>query len=168
MGKPLFQLVQLDRVWVRVPIYAGQRRDIDTGSPATVAEYGQHSAGEARPARYAAAPPSADPLAATVDLFYEIDNADGSFYPGQKLAVTLAERTRGAALVVPWSAILYDIHGGTWVYEQSAPQTLARRRVEVLYVEQDRAILAKGPPEGTRVVSAGAAELFGTEFGIGK
>ena len=30
------------------------------------------------------------------------------------------------------------------------------------------AVLDQGPPAGTRVVTAGAAELFGTEFGVGK
>lgn len=167
LGEPLLTLVQLDRLWIRVPIYAGQRRDIDTSFEATVAEYGR-PAGEARAARYAAAPPSADPQAATVDLFYEIDNADGSLHPGQKLAVTLAEHATAAALIVPWSAILYDIHGGEWVYEQTAPQTFVRRRVEVQFIDKDRAILAKGPPEGANIVTQGAAELFGTEFGIGK
>ena len=30
------------------------------------------------------------------------------------------------------------------------------------------AVLAQGPAPGTRVVTDGAAELFGTEFGAGK
>jgi len=30
------------------------------------------------------------------------------------------------------------------------------------------AVLDHGPAPGTRVVTAGAAELFGTEFGVGK
>jgi hypothetical protein len=32
----------------------------------------------------------------------------------------------------------------------------------------ESAVLDQGPPTGTRVVTAGAAELFGTEFGVGK
>jgi hypothetical protein len=63
---------------------------------------------------------------------------------------------------------LYDIHGGTWVYEQTAPQTFVRRRVEVQFIDQERAILAQGPSAGAKIVTQGAAELFGTEFGIGK
>jgi RND family efflux transporter MFP subunit len=166
-GEPLLTLVQLHRLWIRVPIYAGQRRAIDTSAQASVNEYGRPAA-DARAASYAAAPPSADPQAATVDLYYEIDNADGLLYPGQKLAVTLAEQTTAAALVVPRSAVLYDIHGGTWVYEQTAPQTFVRRRVEVQFIDQERAILAQGPSAGAKIVTQGAAELFGTEFGIGK
>ena len=167
-GETLLTVVQLDRLWIRVPVYAGQRRDVDTSVDAGVTEYGGRTDDKSRTARYVAAPPSADPLAATVDLYYAIDNADGSLYPGQKLAVTLAEQSTAPALVIPWSAVLYDVHGGTWVYGQTAPQTFVRRRVEVQFIVSGRAILAKGPPEGAKIVIQGAAELFGTEFGNGK
>jgi hypothetical protein len=29
------------------------------------------------------------------------------------------------------------------------------------------AVLSSGPPVGTRIVTVGVAELFGTEFGVG-
>jgi hypothetical protein len=71
-------------------------------------------------------------------------------------------------LVVPWSAVIHDINGGTWVYEQTAPHTYSRRRIEVLYVRDRVAALRRGPAVGNSVVKTGAAELFGTEFGVGK
>jgi hypothetical protein len=43
-----------------------------------------------------------------------------------------------------------------------------RRRIEVEDVIGAVAVLSRGPKPGTRVVVAGAAELFGTEFGPGK
>ena len=43
-----------------------------------------------------------------------------------------------------------------------------RRPVEVRDVVDRVAVLARGPAPGTRIVTAGAAELFGTEFGPGK
>ena len=70
--------------------------------------------------------------------------------------------------MIPWSAVVHDVHGGTWVYEQTAPHQFVRRRVEVLHVDRGVAVLGAGPPAGTSVVTAGVAELFGTEFGIGK
>jgi membrane fusion protein, heavy metal efflux system len=168
-GETLLTLVQLDRIWIRVPVYAGQRRDVDVVADASVAEYGQRPDAAPRRAKLIAAPPSADPLAATIDLVYELDNQDRELYPGQKLAVTLVERSQAlASLVVPWPAILYDVHGGTWVYEETAPHTFVRRRIQVKFIDGERAILSQGPPEGATVVVAGAAELFGTEFGIGK
>ncbi len=41
-------------------------------------------------------------------------------------------------------------------------------RVAMADVVGDAAVLRQGPSPGTRVVTVGAAELFGTEFGAGK
>ncbi|MEJ7811102.1 MAG: hypothetical protein WKG32_11885, partial [Gemmatimonadaceae bacterium] len=68
----------------------------------------------------------------------------------------------------PAAAIVRDMSGGSWVYERMDSLTFARRRVEVARVVGGRAVLAIGPKAGTPVVIAGAAELFGTEFGAGK
>ena len=83
--------------------------------------------------------------------------------------VTLAAPRKGSrkALTAPWSAILYDVNGGEWVYERIATRVYARRRVEVTAVVNGLAVLARGPREGTPVVAIGAPELFGTEFGAG-
>jgi len=101
-------------------------------------------------------------------MFYELSNADFSYRVGQKVGVTITLRTREQSLVVPYPSILYDIYGGTWVYQNDEPHVYVRQRVEVLHVLGDLAILSRGPALGAKVVSAGAAELFGTEFGVGK
>ncbi|MEP7342004.1 MAG: efflux RND transporter periplasmic adaptor subunit, partial [Acidobacteriota bacterium] len=170
-GAPLFEVANLATVWIRVPVYVGDLRLIDRRQTARV-----HALNEApseqgaitRAARAVNAPPSANPLNDTADLYFELGNADGSLRPGQKLGVTLAERTSEESLVVPWSAILHDTNGGTWVYENTAPQLYTRRRVEVRRVVNSLAVLAHGPAVGAKVVTAGAAELFGTEFATGK
>jgi hypothetical protein len=69
--------------------------------------------------------------------------------------------------VIPYSAILYDAKGDTWVYVNPEPQTYMRERVTVEFIEGDQAVLSKGPAEGSAVVTVGAAELYGTEFGVG-
>jgi RND family efflux transporter MFP subunit len=167
-GAPLFRVAQHDPLWIRVPVYVGWWREIDTAEDARVAEYGQGEDAPRQAARYVSAPPTADPLAASVDLFYELDNGGRRFRPGQKLAVTLTLSSEEKSLVVPSAAVLYDVHGGAWVYEEEEPLTYVRRRVEVKFVdEQKQAVLEKGPPEGTRVVTDGAIELFGEEFGVG-
>jgi len=88
--------------------------------------------------------------------------------PGQRVSVSVPVRGEEESLVVPWAAILHDIQGNTWVYESLAPQTFARRRVQVVRIVGSDAVLASGPKPGTKVVTDGAAELFGTEFGGGK
>jgi RND family efflux transporter MFP subunit len=166
-GEALFSVITTKRVWIRVPIYVGQWREIDTSQAARIAEFGQPPGAAAREAMYVSAPPSANPTATTVDIHYELDNQDGSLYPGQKLAVTIPLKSRTHSLVVPFRSVLYDIHGGAWVYVQMDPHVFARQRISVEYVDGDQAVLESGPEPGSKVVADGAAELFGTEFGVG-
>jgi RND family efflux transporter MFP subunit len=166
-GDPLFSLVNLDRVWVRVPVYAGAVRQIDKASAALIAEFAADKAAPPRAAAYVAAPPSASAVATTVDLYYELENKDHVLLPGQKLAVTLPMEKAQRRLVIPAAAVVFDIHGGTWVYEEQAPLTYARKRVALRYVAGETAVLAAGLEPGKQVVTDGAAELFGTEFGAG-
>ena len=166
-GESLFTVIQTDPIWVRVPIYVGYLREIDTTQTASIAEFGQASAVERRQGKYVSAPPSANAMATTVDLFYELSNADGLLHPGQRLKVTIPIGRKENSLVVPLKAILHDIHGGTWVYERVDERVYARSRVEVNYVDGSNAILSRGPEPGARIVTDGTAELFGTEFGVG-
>lgn len=69
--------------------------------------------------------------------------------------------------IVPYSALIYDPHGGTWIYTSPAPRTFVRHKVQVDYIEGDVAVLSDGPPTGTEVASVGVAELYGTEFKVG-
>lgn len=65
---------------------------------------------------------------------------------------------------VPYSAILYDLHGQVWVYTNPASLTYVRASVVVDHIDGDQAILSQGPPSGMTVVTVGVPELFGTEF----
>lgn len=167
-GAPLFEVVDLSVLWLRVPVYVGDLRLIDRRQTARVHALNEPPGAPSRPARPINAPPTANPLNDTADLYFELTNGDGSLRPGQKMGVTLSERSSEESLVVPWSAVLHDAVGGTWVYENIAPQQYLRRRVEVRRVVDGRAVLARGPAVGVKVVTAGAAEIFGTEFGTGK
>jgi RND family efflux transporter MFP subunit len=167
-GQVLFEVSDTRRMWIRVPVYVGQSREIDSAADAVVRDFGQSAEVPGQVAKPIVAPPSADPAAATVDLFYEVANDDGRLRPGEKVAVTLALSAEKESLVVPWSAVLFDMYGGSWVYQKVAPQTFVRRRVDVDFVDGSDAVLARGPEPGAELVVVGAAELFGTEFGFGK
>ena len=167
-GAPLFQVVRLDTVWIRVPLYVGETDDIDTRADARLVPLGSPAEAEGIAARPVPAPPSADPSTATVDLYFAIANTNARFRPGQRVGMRLARRAEAISLVVPASALLHDAFGSTWVYEASAAESFVRRRVEVIDLVGPLAILARGPEPGARVVTDGAAELFGTEFGVGK
>jgi hypothetical protein len=69
--------------------------------------------------------------------------------------------------VIPYGAVLYDAKGATSVYVSTAANTYVRQPITVDFIEGDRAVLEAGPAAGTAVVSVGAAELYGTETGVG-
>ena len=167
-GAVLFQVDSVSPVWVRVPVYVGDLATIARNRPASVSALSAQPGGTAVAASPVTGPRSANPDAATSDLYYELPNASGALRPGQRVAVSLPLQGTEESLVAPWSAVLHDMHGGTWVYENTAPHVYARRRVEVRYVSDGLAVLARGPAPGTKVVSVAAIEIFGTEFGTGK
>jgi hypothetical protein len=68
---------------------------------------------------------------------------------------------------IPYSAVLYDPNGDTWTYTSPDSLVFVRHPISVEYIEGDVAVLSSGPLGGTTVVTVGAAELFGTEFGVG-
>lgn len=167
-GAPLLEIVALDPVWIRVPVYVGDLNSIDPNANARIRGLTDEPQSPSRDAERVLVPGSADPRAATVDLHFELGNADASLRPGQRVQVELPTATIGESLVVPHAAILFDIYGGAWVYESVGPLTYTRRRVEVRNVIGGSAVLARGLAPGAKVVTDGAAELFGTEFGVGK
>lgn len=166
VGAPLFEVVELSTMWVRVPVYPGLTVELDQQREARVQKLGQEAtATEVKPI---AAPPSGDFLASSVDLFYELKNEDGLFAPNEPVQIVLPLAGETQSLVVPRAAILRDIHGIAWVYIRSGENEFRRHRVEVDFTTDEFAILNAGPDVGTPVVVDGAAELFGTEFGAGK
>ena len=169
-GEPLFEVMQLDPLWLRVSVYAGELDDLAAEQPAQVSSLSDPHGDKATAAPPIAAPPTAAPLASSLDLYFRLDNPQKTWRPGQRVAVRLKLVSAGDQLLLPWSAVLHDIQGGTWVYEQTSPQTYVRRRVDVRYVDKTKgvAILRTGPAQGAKVVTAGTMELFGTEFGFAK
>jgi hypothetical protein len=73
----------------------------------------------------------------------------------------------GRMLTVPYTAVLYDSDGRAWAYANPEPNVFVRHELMVDRIEGAVAFVADGPPAGTAVVTTGAAELFGTETGVG-
>ncbi len=156
------------RLWVRVPVYAGDVGEIDAQGEGIVGGASGRVDVSALRALPVKKPPAARSSSPAVDLFYELRDARGALRIGQQVGVTLPLRSSAEHLVVPWSAVVHDPEGGSWVYERVAERTYTRRRVQVAYVAGADAALSAGMAPGSAIVSTGAAELFGTEFGAGK
>ena len=164
----LFEVSSQDPVWVRVAVYVGDMVKIDQKKDAIIQSLGNISNINVYNAKSVNGPPLSDPNSVSSDLFFEISNSEGLFRTGQKVSVLLTQLGSGNRIVVPWSAIMYDINGGNWVYLRTRQHTYSRRRVEVSSVIDGSAVLTRGINKDEEIVTTGAAELFGTEFGGGK
>jgi hypothetical protein len=65
--------------------------------------------------------------------------------------------------VIPFASVLYDTEGNTWVYTNPESLVFLRTAVTVDHVEGDQAFLSKALPDGSKVVTIGAEELYGSE-----
>ena len=168
-GAPVADLAQTGHLWIRAAVYAGDLSSIDTAQPVMMARLGQEASGPWRQVARVTGPPAANASAASVDLYFDLPGDPAMpLRPGERIALRLPLRSTGRALVVPQSAVVYDFNGGTWVYELRAPNQFARRRVELGGQAGTNVIVLRGLAEGQTVVTVGAAELYGTEFYVGK
>lgn len=164
---PLFEVVQTDGLWVRVPLFVGDRSGVDTSKPVTIEGLGG-ATGPVLSATPVAGPATSDPLAATSDLFYALQSGEGVVRPGDRVSVRLPMTGAEQSLVVPTAGVVYDLNGGSWIYEATGANTFIRRRIEIRSQSGAKTLIARGIDAGKQVVTDGAAELFGTEFGAGK
>lgn len=81
--------------------------------------------------------------------------------------VALAPAGSGTdATAIPYGAVLYDIDGAAWTFISPEPLVFVRQAIDVDSIRGDVAVLTDGPPAGTEVVTVGAAELLGAEYGV--
>lgn len=167
-GAQLFEILGAPALWVRASVYAGEAPRIPAEASARIATIGATVNEETAVVAYpVSAPPSADPIAASVDFYYELPGTT-TRRPGERVTVLVATNETTEMAVVPFSAIVFDTLGGAWVYSEKAEHAYERQRVDISRIEDHFALLAKGPATSTRIVHIGASELFGVEFGVGK
>ena len=164
---PLATISRTDRLWIRVPVYAGDMRTIDPGQGASVLRLGEPNDGPGLPARRVAAPPSATPSASAIDLMFEVPGAS-TLSPGERVEITSFRQGNRDRHRRPALGALERHSRWYSVYVRTAPHVFARRRVEVQDVVNNLVLLSRGPDVNTPVVTNGAAELYGVEFGVGK
>lgn len=76
-------------------------------------------------------------------------------------------RTEAAQKAVPYSSLIYDPTGKTWIYTSPEARVFVREQIEVDYIQGDLVYLANGPEVGTTIATMAVAELYGTEFEVG-
>jgi hypothetical protein len=148
---------------VRVTLPGAAAGSVDASRPARILDLG----GRAGLVAPATAPPSGPGVPGGGGArYYRLDGAGAGLQAGARLRVQLALHGGGQRKTVPYSAVIYWIDGGTWVYARTGPLTFVRRPIAIDEVDGDVAVLTSGPPAGTQIVSVGGEELLGTEFEI--
>jgi hypothetical protein len=73
----------------------------------------------------------------------------------------------GGRRIVPYTSILYDLTGKTWVYVSADPLSFVRAAVVIETIKGENVYLKDGPAAGTKVLASGVPQVFGAELGVG-
>jgi RND family efflux transporter MFP subunit len=160
-GDPLWTIADWSSLWLRVPVFEGDLPSIDQKKSAEVTVPGSESCALAKPTGI---PQPTQEGRRTVDLIYEVANADAILRPGQAVAVSLPTGETGKRLVVPRSAVIWDGMGNATVYVQGEGDVFRRRRIRVGRSTGDLVVVEQGLTEGQPVVTVGAEALYGEQF----
>jgi multidrug efflux pump subunit AcrA (membrane-fusion protein) len=173
-GAPILEVVDDESAWVRVSVPAGELGSLSPSSAALVDDLSASRPEQAVVAAKAEhAPMTALPQQASVDRYFVLPSKS-RFSIGQTVAVWLALQAEEESPTVRAESLLYDPSGGAWVYQRAAEHSFVRRRVEVVRIEDgiaflsSRSLTPSGLRVGDRIVTSGAMELYGSEFGSGK
>ncbi len=164
----LAEISPTDKFWIRVSLFSGDLAGVDRKEDAIIATGGIAGSSSNMIARPIEGPRRSEAISSSSELYYSIDNNDRDLRAGQRVSVTLHLKNSAEAIVIPYSSIVYDTDGGTWVYVMTEPLAYVRKRVEMSYVSGSLAVITRGVSSGEKVVFCGVAELYGTEFGGGK
>jgi hypothetical protein len=85
---------------------------------------------------------------------------------GVKHTTTVPAPKPAAAVIIPYSAVIYDPSGKTYAFARTALLTYAAVPITVQSISGSSAYLSTGPTTGARVVSVGAEELYGIQTGV--
>jgi hypothetical protein len=154
---------------VQVNLTENDTKSLQLDAPASILALERSSTTprfQAQPSKTASSYGLSGPFGTT---FYDMSNKDAAFVPQQLVFVELPLSGSGETRkIIPYSAVLYDPSGKTWVYTNPTELDFVRQPIQIETIAGEDVILGDGPPTGTPVVTVGAAELYGTEFGVGK
>jgi RND family efflux transporter MFP subunit len=102
-GEPLFEIANLNRVWIQADVYESELQFIRLGATATTTL--SYIPGRTWTGRVTFIAPTVDPITHTVKVRSEFDNADGALKPEMFGDVVIEQPVR-QVVVVPDSAVL--------------------------------------------------------------
>jgi hypothetical protein len=78
---------------------------------------------------------------------------------------TVQRAGAGTASMIPYDAVLYDADGAAWTYTSPKHLVFQRQNIRVARIDGNSAVLSEGPRPGALVVTVGATEIWGVEYG---
>jgi hypothetical protein len=85
---------------------------------------------------------------------------------GHKHVITIPAPKPASTVTVPYSSVIYDPSGKTYVFTNIRPLTYVEVPITVDHISGNSVYLKTGPKPGARVVSVGAEELYGVQTGV--
>jgi hypothetical protein len=155
------------QVWVQVTLSQGEYNRLAKDQNARLEQLQTREKFEreliAEPVNLA---PMEDMKRSMLTLYYSVPerNHGLELYQRVRVELPLIEEASGPQKVVPYSAVYYDAKGVAWVYVTSQPLIYERQQIDIDRVVGGLAVLKGGPAVGTKIVSVGAAMLYGTEI----
>lgn len=167
-GKPLFTIMNLDRVYIEAQVF---EKDLATVTSAKRASFKVTAfpnevfqIGENTPNRLITVGASVDPEKRTVPVVYEVTNPSGRLRDGMFAEITIDTTGGGEVVSVPRTAVV-DEQGKKIVYVYDGGERFEKRVVRVGSEGQTSIEIQSGLKPGERVVVEGIYQLRSTAPG---
>jgi cobalt-zinc-cadmium efflux system membrane fusion protein len=159
---PLFTIADLSTVWIEAPVFEGDLEKIAAKSPVAIRRSGETQTSQPS---WTGNPIYAgvvvDPVKRTASLLYEVKNTDGQLKLGMSVLVALPAGPEQSAVMAPEAAVLENGGGKGMVYVQRSADVFAEEEVALGIRRDGLVAITGGVREGDKLVTTGAAELFG-------
>ena len=161
-GQPVFTIVDLDPVRVRIGVPEGDVGHVTVGAPASIRIPALGASGASFSGRVSLIGVSADPTTRSFTVEITVPNPAHRLRAGMVAEATIRTSQRVSALLVPAAAVLHDggVDGATIVY--TADRTGSRvhaRRVITGAAFGDSLEITSGLTSGDRIIVAGQHRL---------
>ncbi len=171
---PLLTIIDLDPVWLRVPVPEIDLPRVNLDANVEILLRVVDKDGKEKQVFPLAKPrgrvAQVDPLKHTAELWYELEkNTDTlRLVKDQMVPVKIPVGPKEKRPVIPYSAVVFDAHGHSWIYlERPAKDDkhrFERRPIELITAVKDGLMIRSDLKDGDLIVTKGAAILFSRDF----
>lgn len=159
-GKPMFDVIDLDRVWLVIRVFEPDVPRVENARTAwfTIEGYDQPFTVDETNAKLVTIGRVIDPKTRTVPVIFDLDNRDGRLRIGNFTKVVLSTGAPRRVLAIPEAAIVEDA-GKSVAYVMVEGEAFERRPLRLGIRSNGYAEVLEGVAAGERIVTKGAYEV---------